>query len=521
MRFRSGPKNTPVTAGCMPSMTRREFCQLITALGVLGYIDDRTAALALETDETRLGWLANQEPGREGAWDLTDVEGSIPAAIDGTFYRTGPGQHVNHGVTLKHLFDGDAFVHAYTIRGGKVRVRGQYIATPQRLEEIELGRMIYSEYGTLAPKAPEGAPPPRHVRKNQPSVNIIPWDGRMLGLSEGGHPAEIDPQTLEFKSYWDYYGTLPPNVSHTAHPRYDPITGAGYCYGLEQGPTMALTVFRMEPNGRLTQLHKIPQQGYFMIHDMMLTRNYIVFAVPPIKYTLGELLSGRATPGMALKFYESEPLRFIIMSRDGSGTPVTIEAPANTVYHNGNSFEKDGMIHVDCCLSPDNSVNEMLNSWTKDKALPYVQTSATHLVLDPINKTIVSREVFGQGQDFPRFDVRHICKEIQYLYAMENGVPDDPVAFDQIVRHDFKNGRVDRAKAQPGQAFGESVFVPEPGSVAENKGWILNIMYDAKRDESCLEIRDAGSLEFVARVWTGTHFPLGFHGNFVSGQYIA
>ena len=85
---------------------------------------------------------------------------------------------------------------------------------------------------------------------------------------------------------------------------------------------------------------------------------------------------------------------------------------------------------------------------------------------------------------------------------MENGVPDDPVAFDRIVRHDFKNNRVDGAKAQPGQAFGEAVFVPDPASEVENKGWVLNIMYDAKRDESCVEIRDAGSLEFeISSKW--------------------
>ena len=36
-----------------------------------------------------------------------------------------------------------------------------------------------------------------------------------------GHPSEIDPQTLAFRSYWDYYGTLPKNVSHTAHPKID------------------------------------------------------------------------------------------------------------------------------------------------------------------------------------------------------------------------------------------------------------------------------------------------------------
>jgi len=58
------------------------------------------------------------------------------------------------------------------------------------------------------------------------------------------------------------------------------------------------------------------------------------------------------------------------------------------------------------------------------------------------------------------------------------------------------------------------VFVPHPGQTAEDRGWVLVQGYDARRDETFLEIRDAGTLGFEARVWTGQHFPLGFHGNF-------
>ena len=44
--------------------------------------------------------------------------------------------------------------------------------------------------------------------------------------------------------------------------------------------------------------------------------------------------------------------------------------------------------------------------------------------------------------------------------------------------------------------------------------WLLAQGYDAGRDETFLELRDAGTLDFTARIWTGQHVPLGFHGNF-------
>ena len=71
-----------------------------------------------------------------------------------------------------------------------------------------------------------------------------------------------------------------------------------------------------------------------------------------------------------------------------------------------------------------------------------------------------------------------------------------------------------KCEAGPGRVLGEAVFAPQPGQEEEDHGWLLMQGYDARRDESFLEVRDAGELNFVARVWTGHHFPLGFHGNF-------
>jgi carotenoid cleavage dioxygenase-like enzyme len=89
-----------------------------------------------------------------------------------------------------------------------------------------------------------------------------------------------------------------------------------------------------------------------------------------------------------------------------------------------------------------------------------------------------------------------------------------PVA---IVRHDLHAGREQRIEAGEGRALGEPVFVPEPGRGEEDRGWVLSQGYDGRRDETFLDIRDAGTMDRAARVWTGQHFPLGFHGNFYAG----
>jgi all-trans-8'-apo-beta-carotenal 15,15'-oxygenase len=100
----------------------------------------------------------------------------------------------------------------YKLREGKATISARFIETTEREEEIAAGRMLYNEFGTVAR-------PPRRGEKKQPSI-VIRWDGHLLALSEGGHPSDVDPETLAFQVYWDFHGTLPADGSFTAHPKH-------------------------------------------------------------------------------------------------------------------------------------------------------------------------------------------------------------------------------------------------------------------------------------------------------------
>ena len=77
-----------------------------------------------------------------------------------------PGQTDNHGTTLKHFFDGDAFLSGYSFRDGQVTLRAAFINTPEREQEIEAGRMIYGEFGTLPP----AQDPPGRIQFKKPGA---------------------------------------------------------------------------------------------------------------------------------------------------------------------------------------------------------------------------------------------------------------------------------------------------------------------------------------------------------------
>jgi len=487
----------------LPHLSRRSFLASLSALTAAGLIEPQLVASVL-AGKRDLGHLAVQQPSAEGTWSSLKVEGSIPKDLNGSLYRVAPGQKNIYGVQLKHLFDGDAFLTRYRLYDGKASVTARYIDTPERVEEAAAHAMLYNQFGTLAPNPIKGG-------KNQPSINVIRWDGRLLALSEGGHPSAVDPETLAFQQYWDFHGTLPKDVTFTAHPKIDPATGVGYAFGIHQGRDLALTVYRMELDGRLTQIAALPQPGFFMVHDMLLGTEHLVFVVPPVHYDLPSLLSGRVTPADALRYAATEPTRLIVLRKDGTAPPITIEQPAGMVFHHGNLVESGDTITIDSLLSSDDSILRYIAAWSTNNPPRPQPNHLTRITLDLKSSQVINRTVLAEAQEFPRFDTRLSGQAARHLYTLESR---DDFSLQAIVRHDFATNTTHRIDAGKADAFEEAVFVPKHGKTGEDQGWLLHQGYNAIRNENYLDIRDAATLDRAARIWTGQHFPIGFHGNF-------
>lgn len=490
------------------NLSRRSFLASLSAFTAAGLVEPQFAAAAL-LGKRDLGRLAVQSPSAEGSWSALTVEGEIPRDLNGTLCRVAPGQKVNHGVPLRHFFDGDAFLTKYRLRDGKASVSARFVATPERVKENAANRMLYNEFGTAVPHLGKDDPSPGG--KNQPSINVISWDGRLLCLSEGGHPSAVDPDTLAFQGHWDFHGTLPQDVSFTAHPKFDAVTGVGYAFGTHQGRDLALIVYRLELDGRLTQLAALPQPGYFMVHDMLMGSEHLAFVIPPVTYDLPALLAGRVPTAETLRYDPSTPLRLVILRKDGTGAPVTVEQPAAMVFHHGNLVEGGDTLSIDSVLTPNDSILRYIAAWSTENPPPPTPTQLTRLTIDLNRRQVTSRSVFGEGQEFPRFDIRMSGRPSRYLYTLEMG---ERYSLQSLIRHDLTANTSLRVEAGKGHVFEEAVFAPRLGKSGEDEGWILHQGYSAVRNETFLDIRDAATLDRAARVWTGQHFPVGFHGNF-------
>lgn len=494
-------------------ITRRDFSKMIIGAGALGLLELNSFGKILGDSKRSMRQLATQNASGEGVWTNLKIEGKVPKNLNGNLFRTAPGQSSNHGVKLRHLFDGDAYGSAWRFKNGKVSLQGRYIPVPGRLKELKAGKMLYGAYGTSPPTRSNGG-------KNSPSVNIIEWRGGLLGLSEGGLPTKINPNTFDFEGHENFGGVVPNYLTFTAHPRFDARTGDMFAWGFEKRPPGTMHIIKANrETGKAETLYKMPQRGFNMVHDAMLTENYFVILILPTAYDMQMVMSGKPM-GDALKFAEKQPTMLYAFPRDNKGgkaKPIAIELPPQIIFHYGNAYEsKPNRITFETISSDNDQIFEVLRNWREDN-VPKLNKPPRlkQITIDLGKKLVVNTTDLLEDVEFPRYDMRLTGQRARYLYVAEKLYDADA----SIMRVDLKTQKSQKAKGGKTRTIAEPVFVPKTKKINEERGWILAQGYDGYKNENFLEIRDAQTLDFAARIWAnGQHFPLGFHGNFDSSS---
>lgn len=495
------------------NFSRRDFSKMLLGATALGLVEGSTVASVFGQTKRSMLWLSAQTASGEGRWTNLKIEGSLPKDLNGSLFRTAPGLSENFGTPLNHLFDGDAYLSSWRFREGKVELTGRFLPTPQRLKELEAKKMLFNEYGTFAPNKSEQV-------KNQPSVNVIEWNGKLLGLSEGNLPTIINPANFDFEGSEDFQKGVPNYLTFTAHPRFDPKTGDMFAYGFEKRPPGNIHLYHIErKTNQANLLYKIPINGFFVVHDAMLTENYFLLVIPPMQFDVQSMISGEKTLWDSLEFKENLPTRLLIFPRDnkgGTAKPIEVELPAEIAFHYGNAYETtDGKIVFEMISGGDGKFLETLRQWKRNyyavsSASAFPQT-LKQVTIDVANRKVLRRVDLTEAVELPRYDLRLTGQKARYLYVTEKVYGENAA----IVRVDLHKKSLKKATAGKTRTFGESVFVPKTSVINEDRGFLLAQGYDSNKDGTFLEIRDAQTLEFQSRIWAnGQHFPLGFHGNF-------
>jgi carotenoid cleavage dioxygenase len=304
----------------------------------------------------------------------------------------------------------------------------------------------------------------------------------------------------------------------TAHPKIDPDTGEMVFFAyMATGPFAAdVMVHKVNADGILTESTHLPTPYSSMVHDFVITENYIVVPVMPITGSLERAMEG----GPPFAWEPDKGVHLGILPRDGgTGEDVRwIEMDLCFAFHFMNAFDRDGVISVDACQfekaplfptpsgEPTGKAQPFLHRWTID--MNAAEPSAGFEQIDTFES------------EFPQCDPRRVGKDYRHgWYASCDGELKSPLAenenyYNVIGHYDHQAGAAERFSC--GQSLvSEPIFVPAGPGAAEGEGSVLAVVTSFETRTSSLYIFNALAVAAgpVAKVHLSHRVPAGFHGS--------
>ncbi|MGB3514055.1 MAG: carotenoid oxygenase family protein [Microcoleaceae cyanobacterium] len=473
------------------------------------------------TSYTREDWRRGYESQlNEYDYWIDDIEGEIPADLNGTFFRNGPGLLDINGQAIAHPFDGDGMICAIGFKNGRAYFQNRFVKTEGYVAEKAAGKILYR--GVFGTQKPGGwlANMFDIKGKNIANTGILYWGNKLLALWEGAEPHQLNPKTLETIGIDDLDGILEPGQAFSAHPRIEKgKDGKGDVlvnFSVKPGLSSTITIFEFNSQGKLLKRYSHSIPGFAFLHDMVITPNYCIFFQNPVTLNPLPFLFGLRSAGQCLKFSPNQPTRVILIPRDGSKDMKVLETEPCFVFHHANAWEENGEIYVDSiCYDSFPQVDPDANFKDVDfDSVPEGQLWRFKINLAQEN--VESKVVESRCCEFPTLHPNNVGKTYRYLFIGVADVPTGNAPLQGILKIDWQTGERQIFSVAPRGFAGEPLFVPFPNGVNEDDGWLLMLMYDAAEHRSDVVILDARDLNKkpVARLHLKHHIPYGLHGSF-------
>ena len=202
-----------------------------------------------------------------------EVEGEIPAGLNGSFYRSCIDRRYPPRYPDDTPYNADGAVDLFRFINGHVDFRSRYIQTPRLLAETAARRALFGRYRNRSTYDPAV----RDVSPNTGNTTPIIHHGRLFSMKEDSPPMALDPDTLETIGEWDFHGQMRAKT-FTAHPKIDPNNGdlIAFSYEARGDVTPDLAVFVFDKHGKLKREWWFKSPVVSMMHDMAITDRHII-----------------------------------------------------------------------------------------------------------------------------------------------------------------------------------------------------------------------------------------------------
>jgi carotenoid cleavage dioxygenase len=264
-----------------------------------------------------------------------------------------------------------------------------------------------------------------------------------------------------------------------------------------------------------------------MIHDFLISENYIVFVIYPMVNDWAKVQRGEPF----FQWDESKPTKIAVIPREaGVGGIRWFTCPAPVMQgHTINAWDENGVIYLDHDIfnsgwysqfphPTDPNAREappMAQRWRLDMRGAEDRYDVKALTTDPGEMPAIDPRFVGKA-------ARNIfmgCVNTNLGPMLDFGPLGPP--FNALVHIDTATGKRSYYYAGRTSAPEEPIFVPKSAQAPEGDGWLITIV--ERRDENRSDVVILDSLDLSAPVATikiPFRLRYGFHGRWVSAQEL-
>ena len=445
----------------------------------------------------------------------TRIAGKIPDDLRGSLYRNGPGLFERAGLRKRTILDGDGLIQHFRFHESGVHYRSRFVKTDKYKAEAAAGRFVYPSWST---QAPGGWPANFWVTgelKSQAGITVYLINGRLYAFDESSYPYALDPATLETIGETSL-GIPREDTVYSAHSKIDPQTGEWLHFGVLYGatPMLHVTVFRRD--GTLNYHRALAMPRFVYIHDWFVSSRYLIVSLHPVEIDFWPALLGFRSISDSLRWRPEKGNLILVIPRDRAQAHFQLEAPACFMWHSINAYDDGGRIIADFIGydNPDHFVG-------KDPVISAVMEGREgehrypgllrRYRIDIVKKRLTAETLSAGSFEWPSIDIRRLCQPLDHAWMAEAR----PGSFfwSGLARFNARTGRIDRFDFGAGTFCSEPLFVPRPGSAAD-EGWVLSECYDGGTGRSFLALLDAEHIQDgpLACIHLQHHAPFSYHG---------
>jgi carotenoid cleavage dioxygenase-like enzyme len=405
--------------------------------------------------------------------DLYDceVEGMLPADLDGAFYRVGPDPQYPKPEKYAGdiAFDGEGHVSMFRIQGGHVDYRTRYAQTQRYKAQKAARRSLFGMYRNPMTDDPSI----KGLSRGTANTQLFVHHKKLLVFKEDSPPVYMDPHTLATIDERYSFGGKLKSQTHSAHPKIDSETGEYVSFGYEATGLVSrdIFVFSADRNGAVNWSVMVQAPYAGMMHDFAVTRTHVILYLTNMVSDMELIRAG----GVHFTYDSKVPCYLGIMRRGGDGKDLKWFTGQNLFCtHVMGAWSEGDKVVVDMDGGEGNqfpffpSRNEPFDPV---KGQGYIRRFTVDLS-SRTNERYQTETIFPQISGMlSRQDDRFHTLKYRYGYINTTGRPGAPGGW-AIVDH--QEGKTQLCSV-PDYSLSEMTFVPRKKGASEGDGYLIGL----------------------------------------------